>query len=99
MRVGLNSQPGQRLLIGASGFIMRGVPLEAAPLVRKIAGNAYRFNLSGGAEMDGEGFAAAGGNQSQTHTDFMIGFGELNVDGISGDGTAEAVLRDVEWAF
>jgi aminopeptidase len=41
VRVGLNLQPGQRLLIGASGFLIRGVPLEAAQLVRKIAGKAY----------------------------------------------------------
>jgi aminopeptidase len=34
-----------------------------------------------------------------THADFMIGSAEMNVDGISSDGTAEPVMRAGEWAF
>jgi aminopeptidase len=62
-------------------------------------GNAYRFSIEGGEEMTGERFAAAGGNESMTHADFMIGSGEMDVDGTTTDGTAEPVMRNGEWAF
>lgn len=42
VRVGLNLQPGQRLLIGMPRFGIYGTPLESAPLVRLIAAKAYQ---------------------------------------------------------
>ncbi len=36
VKVGLNIQPGQRLLIGPPFNGILGVPIELAPLVRKI---------------------------------------------------------------
>ncbi|MBT3337393.1 MAG: aminopeptidase [Anaerolineae bacterium] len=62
-------------------------------------GRAYKFNLEGGPEMSNEEFFAVGGNDSVIHVDFMFGSGELDVDGITADGTVEAVMRGGEWAF
>lgn len=62
-------------------------------------GKAYRFNLEGGAGMTEEEFAAAGGNDSLVHVDFMFGSGEMDVDGVLQDGTSEPVMRNGEWAF
>ncbi|MFX1592733.1 MAG: aminopeptidase [Promethearchaeota archaeon] len=42
IKVGLNLQPGQRLLIGAPIFATKGVSLELAPLVRLITKKAYQ---------------------------------------------------------
>lgn len=42
VRVGLNVQPGQRVMIGRPGRRGFGVPLEGLPLVRAIARAAYR---------------------------------------------------------
>jgi aminopeptidase len=42
VRVGLNLQPGQRLMIGAPFFGTDGSPTEASPLVRQIAMVAYQ---------------------------------------------------------
>ena len=42
LKVGLNLQPGQRLLIGVPIY-NTGVPLEAAPLVRLLVKRAYRM--------------------------------------------------------
>ncbi len=42
IKVGLNLQPGQRLLIGAPIFAIKGVPLELAPLIRLITKKAYQ---------------------------------------------------------
>jgi aminopeptidase len=62
-------------------------------------GNAYRVNLEGGTAMTGEEFEAAGGNESMIHEDFMFGSGELDVDGLLGDGSREPVMRDGEWVI
>jgi aminopeptidase len=42
LKVGLNFQPGQRLLIGVPVY-NTGVPLEAAPLVRLLVAKAYQM--------------------------------------------------------
>ncbi len=49
--------------------------------------------------MDEAAFAAAGGNNSITHVDFMIGSGEMDIDGILSNGKREPVMRKGEWAF
>jgi aminopeptidase len=62
-------------------------------------GSAYRFSLRGTADLSDEAFAAAGGNASLVHVDFMIGSGELDVDGITEVNAVEPVMRGGEWAF
>ena len=62
-------------------------------------GRAYKFNLEGGPEMSNEEFFAAGGNNSNIHVDFMFGSGEMDIDGITADGSSEPVMRSGEWAF
>jgi aminopeptidase len=61
-------------------------------------GSAYAFTLEGGEAMSAEEFERAGGNRSATHVDFMIGSGELDIDGVLADGTTEPVMRAGEWA-
>ena len=62
-------------------------------------GNAFRFSLQGGEAMSPEEFAAAGGNKSAVHMDFMVGSDQLAVEGILADGSAEATMRQGEWTF
>ncbi|MNW24036.1 Aminopeptidase 2 [compost metagenome] len=62
-------------------------------------GSAYAFTLNGGKNMTQEELAENGLNSSLTHVDFMIGSGEMNIDGINHDGTREAVFRDGNWAI
>jgi aminopeptidase len=62
-------------------------------------GKAYRFCLENGEKMSDEEFIAEGGNDSITHIDFMIGSGEMDIDGITEDGTSEPIMRNGEWAF
>jgi aminopeptidase len=60
-------------------------------------GAAYKFTLRGGEAMSEEAFEAAGGNRSAAHVDFMIGSGELDVDGVLPGGAADPVMRRGEW--
>ena len=62
-------------------------------------GNAYRTSITGGTDMTDDEFAAAGGNKSLVHTDFMIGSSKMDIDGIKADGTREPVMRSGEWAI
>ncbi|OLV17122.1 aminopeptidase [Deinococcus marmoris] len=60
-------------------------------------GNAYRFNVAGGVDMNVEDFNARGGNDSLTHVDWMIGSGKMDVDGVLKDGSREPVMRAGEF--
>jgi aminopeptidase len=60
-------------------------------------GQAYSTCLIGGEKMDGEQLAALGANASLIHVDWMIGSGEMDVDGVAADGSAEPLMRRGEW--
>lgn len=62
-------------------------------------GSAYAFNIDGGKEMTPEQLEAEGINQGPVHVDFMIGSGEMDIDGIKADGTVVPVFRKGDWAF
>ncbi len=62
-------------------------------------GNAFRDTIQGGEDMTYEEFQSHGANKSLIHIDFMIGSGQLDIDGITKDGTREPVMRQGEWAF
>ncbi|WP_156103516.1 aminopeptidase [Deinococcus sp. YIM 77859] len=62
-------------------------------------GSAYRFNVRGGVDMTLEEFQAKGGNDSLTHVDWMIGSGEMDVDGITREGEREPVMRAGEFVI
>lgn len=59
-------------------------------------GRAYQNCIDGAEGLDEAGFAELGGNSSATHLDFMIGSGEVDVDGLR-NGTAEPLMRGGEW--
>ncbi len=62
-------------------------------------GRAYSICLEDGAQMEEKALNEAGGNTSVTHVDFMIGSDEMNIDGITREGSREPLMRDGEWAF
>ena len=53
--------------------------------------------MEGNGEMSAHQTRDAGMNTSLIHVDWMIGSGELNVDGVTKDGKAEALMRNGEW--
>ncbi|MCM3630726.1 aminopeptidase [Paenibacillus glycanilyticus] len=62
-------------------------------------GSAYASCIKGGAGLSREELLERGLNQSMAHTDFMVGSAELNLYGITEDGTREPILVNGNWAF
>jgi aminopeptidase len=62
-------------------------------------GRAYQFTMRDSQALTEEQFAAAGGNLSLIHVDFMMGNGKMDVDGITAEGSTEPLMRQGEWTF
>ncbi len=60
-------------------------------------GQCYSKCFLDGASLTSEEIAARGGNKSVIHIDWMIGSGEIDIDGITQDGVRVPVFRKGEW--
>ncbi len=57
-------------------------------------GQSYGETMKGAQGMSSEELEVKGMNQSAIHVDFMVGAEDLNIDGITADGTSVPVFRD-----
>ena len=89
-----NSSP-----ISLTGLLFYNILLDENASNHIAIGQALRDSLKDSKKMTDEEFMAAGGNNSLIHLDFMIGSGEMNVDGILKDETVEPIMRNGEWVF
>ena len=83
--------------VSQSGLLFYNTLFDENAASHVALGTAYKFTLNGGESMDDDTFAAAGGNRSAVHVDFMIGSGALDIDGIHRDGSREPLMRKGEW--
>jgi len=83
--------------ISQSGLLFYNTLFDENAASHVALGTAYKFTLRGGESMDDAAFERAGGNRSAIHVDFMIGSGDLDVDGVC-EGGAEPIMRRGEWA-
>lgn len=85
--------------ISQSGLTFYNILIDENAASHLALGHAYKFNFENGEGLTDEAFTERGGNISSTHIDFMIGSGEIEVDGITESGAVEPVMRAGEWAF
>ncbi len=85
--------------ISQSGLTFSNILIDENASCHLALGQAYKFNLAGGEILSDDAFAAAGGNLSMIHIDFMVGSGEMDVDGLRDGSNPEPVMRSGEWAF
>lgn len=60
-------------------------------------GQAYTSCIKDGDKLTPEELAARGANDSLIHVDWMIGSGELDINGVHASGTEEPLMRRGEW--
>jgi len=85
--------------ISASGLLFYNTLFDENASNHLAIGSAYAFCIENGTDMTQEELLNNGLNRSITHVDFMVGSGEMNIDGITGDGKVEAVFRNGNWVF
>jgi len=85
--------------ISKSGIIFNNTLFDENAASHIAVGQSYTENIRDGSKRSKEELAALGANSSLVHVDWMIGSGELDVDGIAADGTTEALMRKGEWAI
>ena len=84
--------------ISASGLLFFNTLFDENAASHIALGQAYRTCLEGGTTASDAELAARGANSSLIHIDWMIGSGEVDVDGIDTAGGSEPVMRRGEWA-
>jgi len=88
-----NSSP-----ISASGLLFLNTLFDENAACHIALGQAYSSCIRGGDKLTPEQLAGKGANESLIHVDWMIGSGQVDVDGIAATGNSEPVMRRGEWA-
>jgi aminopeptidase len=83
--------------IAASGLLFLNTLFDENAASHIALGQAYTSCLKDGDKLTPEELAAKGANDSLIHVDWMIGSGELDIDGITSTGAAEPLMRKGEW--
>ena len=84
--------------IAQSGLLFWNTLFDENAASHIALGQAYATCIREGETMDDATLAAKGANSSLIHVDWMIGSGEVDVDGVHADGTSEPLMRQGEWA-
>jgi aminopeptidase len=88
-----NSSP-----ISKSGILFYNTLFDENASCHIALGQCYSKCFVDGANLTPEQIAAQGGNKSLIHIDWMIGSGEVDIDGVHADGRRVPVFRKGEWA-
>jgi len=83
--------------VAQSGVLFYNTLFDENAASHVALGSAYKFTVSGGETMSDDDFERIGGNRSATHVDFMIGSGDLDIDGVHANGHTEPLMRHGDW--
>ncbi len=84
--------------ISQSGLLFFNTLFDENAACHIALGQCYSKCFRGGEGLDADRVAAQGGNASAIHMDWMIGSGEIDIDGLDADGNRTPVFRKGEWA-
>ena len=80
--------------VGETGVIFNNTLFDENAAAHIAWGNALPWALD---DLPADQHLAAGLNQSVTHTDFMVGSPEVEIDGVEAGRCAVALLRGGIW--
>jgi aminopeptidase len=81
--------------IAQSGVLFWNTLFDENAASHIALGQAYSTCLIGGEKMDAEQLAALGANASLIHVDWMIGSGEMDVDGVAANAQGRVGLASI----
>ena len=84
--------------ISASGILFYNTLFDENAASHIALGQCYSDCFVDGKTITPEQIAQRGGNTSNIHIDWMIGSGQIDIDGIGQDGAVTPVMRQGEWA-
>lgn len=83
--------------IAHSGMLFYNTLFDENAASHIALGQAYSSCVRDGDKLTPEELAAKGANDSLIHVDWMIGSGDLDIDGITASGQTEPLMRKGEW--
>ncbi|MGB8314502.1 MAG: aminopeptidase [Aestuariivirga sp.] len=83
--------------ISASGIVFNNTLFDENAASHIAVGQSYTETIAGGQAMTPAERAARGANTSFIHEDWMIGSGDIDVDGVLQDDSVEPLMRRGEW--
>lgn len=83
--------------ISASGILFYNTLFDENAASHIALGQAYSTCFENAENLKPEDLAARGANESLIHVDWMIGSGEIDIDGVHADGKTEPLMRKGEW--
>ena len=84
--------------ISQSGILFYNTLFDENASCHIALGQCYAKCFTDFPDMSPEQIAAAGGNSSLIHVDWMIGSDQIDIDGVHADGSIQPVFRKGEWA-
>ncbi|MBX3584664.1 MAG: aminopeptidase [Rhizobiaceae bacterium] len=84
--------------ISKSGILFYNTLFDENASCHIALGQCYSKCFVDGDKLTPEQIATQGGNKSLIHIDWMIGSGEIDIDGVHADGSRVPVFRRGEWA-
>jgi aminopeptidase len=84
--------------IAQSGLVFLNTLFDENAASHIALGQSYSSCVKNGDKLSPEELAARGANDSLIHVDWMIGSGELDIDGVTATGAIEPLMRKGEWA-
>ena len=83
--------------ISETGLLFYNTLFDENAACHIALGQCYSKCFTEEISLDKEAVKKSGGNSSMIHVDWMIGSGELNIDGITPDGDIVPIFRNGEW--
>ena len=84
--------------IAKSGIVFNNTLFDENAACHIAIGQSYTDTVENGGALSKDALATAGANSSLIHVDWMIGSGDLDIDGVLPGGKTEPLMRKGEWA-
>ncbi|MEZ5752911.1 MAG: aminopeptidase, partial [Paracoccaceae bacterium] len=84
--------------ISDSGLLFYNTLFDENAASHIALGQCYATCFHGGDKLSADQVKAKGGNSSAIHIDWMIGSGQIDIDGVAQDGSRVPVMRQGAWA-